>query len=129
MLEAIGPHTPQRCGAPVFKLASYGTDVDPDVNVYLLRVIGLRRYVEKSKRGKSPFWAIHDRYAHEQFVGVYTDEPNLATLEPAPPSGHNGRGRWATPVTPKGPVGLLMHSLHLAGAVLDRQGFIHQDIL
>jgi hypothetical protein len=125
VLDAVGPHTPQRCGALVFKNSSFGADLDPDVNVLLLRVVGIRRYVEKCERGRAHFKAIHDRYIQEKFVGI-AEGSDLAGLEPAPPSGHAGRGRWAAPFTPKGPVGLLLHSLHQAGAALDNEGFIRQ---
>ena len=42
VLDAIGPHTPLRSGAMVFKTCSYGTDLDPDVYVLLQQMFLLQ---------------------------------------------------------------------------------------
>ena len=111
----------------VFKTCSYGTDLDPDVYVLLQRVMGLRRHCEKNDKGKARFKAIFQKYEEFGYIDIFTNADDLAGLKPAPPSGSQGRGKWAAGFVAKGPIGLLLHTLHLAGAMLDKEGQIRQD--
>ena len=61
------------------------------------------------------------------YVGILNENTVLSDLKPAPPPGHPERHWWEPSDPELGPIGLILSTLHKAGAALDISTFtVHQ---
>eukprot|EP00973_Karenia_brevis_P068077 9470339-Karenia_brevis.AAC.1 len=87
----------------------------------------LRRILTLLPGYDSTIRQIFHAYQNIQYNGTPAHETPLPLREPIPPHGHQQRQLWKHSQKPRGPIGLLLQSLHEAGAQLHLdQGIIQQ---
>ena len=118
--------TAQKATDLTFAAATRGTDVDPDVNVVCKRIKALRRSMAKDEEIKAMAHEIMEKYREMHEPGCYTtaDELKEKPLAGAPCTPE--RARLKKQCRPQGPIGLLLESIHLQAATIDRDFNIHQ---
>lgn len=117
--DAIAPRTTLRAHAVVFEMASNGSDLDPDIQCFLRRATGIRRAFAKDAKCLKQMQTVMKAYQEFNYVGIEGSELAHQEYLPAPPSGHEGYTEWRVPFVAKVPIGVLLHSVHCIGGVLD----------
>ena len=95
-------------------------------SVLLLPVMAFRRARAKDPRAVDGMMTVLRHLVAPGALGAATAEAVARDLQPAPPPGHAGRQAWTARPRPGGPVQLILYSLHLMGAALDKDAAIHQ---
>ncbi len=124
--NTISTHTKFTAAPMVFTIASYGTDLDPEVEALTRRATMIRRMGAKHPEVKERIATITSLYQKQHHPGTLDQHGEIRSTMPAPPPGHADRKLWKHMQKPQGPVGLLMGSLHCIGAAIDEAGVIHQ---
>ena len=118
--------TSRRSSDLTFAVASKGTDVDPEAAILTKRVASIRRATAISPSQKDLALEIYEEYASIREPGVYTGHEDLRHKEVAAEPATTERSRIRRQCKPMGPVGLLMESLRLNAAALDKEFNIWQ---
>ena len=101
--------------------AGRGSLLWPEARILELRVIAFRRAMAKDPKAAEAMMATLEALVGEEAHGTWCAQAEDGAIAPAPPPGHAARPAWTLWPRPQGPVRLLLHSLHLAGAALDAQ--------
>ena len=128
VVGAIEPKTSKRCPCRTFEFHSHGDDLDPDIVFSSEKFILFRRVFATDPELRSAVSDILQAYRDFGSVGIGSDHTDLTQLRPAPPPGHPDRHLWEPPDPELGPIGLILSTVHKAGAAMDIDTFIvHQQ--
>ena len=92
--------------------ASDQQEDDPSVFIAIKRVTMLRRVVAKWPSLRARITGILQAYESQAAVGVKHDHTTIDDLTPSPPPGASDRYKWKQGITPHGPLGLFVQTLH-----------------
>ena len=112
-----------------YVVASHGTDMDPEVEIYVRRVNSFKRAMVTSKADRQLIETILEIYRAKDEPGISkakVSNEDLAHKEIAEDPGSSQRGKMRKQCDPKGPVGFLLETLYLNGSVLDVNKTIRQ---
>ena len=115
----IGTRSHLHCRTLAFAVSKAGYKADPYIDIYVSRVIMLRRVVSKFPHCLPTVRRLAYLYRERGLHGSYTDGGNLSVLTVALPPGHPERHLWKDKQQPQGPIGLLMQQTHMLGATLN----------
>ena len=73
----------------------------------------------KNEQGEEDLKALLRYHGDKKTKGHSRATDSHIDLQPAPPLGNPGHANWKANTRPKGPIGLLLDSLHHIGAVMD----------
>ena len=127
--NAITYVTNRRSSDLTYAVASHGTDIDPEVEVYVRRVNSFKRAIVTSDADRQLINDILEIYRDREEPGISgteIDNEELSNKEIAEEPGSSQRGKMRKQCDPKGPVGFLLETLHLNGSVLDVNKTIRQ---
>ena len=123
--NAIGPKSRARSIDLTFATANLGKDLDPMVEMVIRRGKMLRRMAIKHPEVQCLLAEIWHWYQQDGHPGTLVGTADLAAKTPIPIFGKSGRAKWKPKSLPRGPVGLLLVSLHQVGASLDASMVVH----
>ena len=115
ILDIVAPNSTRRNPSMAFLTCSAGTDLDPEVALYVRRVKLFRRAVWKHPHLRDIASEIHTHYAQNEIKGTYNDSIKLSDLRPATMPGTAQRYQWKIQPQAIGPIGLLLHNTHTQG--------------
>ena len=92
-----------------------GKDLDPTIQIADQRVMGLRRATARRQDIQEAVGEIIEQYAKIGAAGA-NRESQGEDADPAPHPNQASRTSWMNAITPKGPIGFLLQSLHLLTA-------------
>ena len=92
------------------------SDIDPDINILVIRATAFRRLWYKSPQHKEKTQENLQLYTQLEWKGTQHNDINEHI--PAPPSGHP-RGAGAATTRAPGPIGLFLQSLHYCATAID----------
>ena len=118
--------TSKRSSDLVFAAASKGDDTDPDIEVVARRVTALRRSMVKNKEVEKMSDEIMNKYGEQEELGIYKSQEELKFKTLAGDVGTPERMRLRRQCNPQGPVRLLLESVQLQAAVIDKEYQIRQ---
>ncbi len=101
-----------------FTSASFGSDLDPVVQAITRRCMALRRALAKTPHVIGKYQSIYEAYRDLGTSATINDNytsGQLGELKPAPHPTVDSRSTWKQGVTHKGPLGLLLQSIHYMG--------------
>ena len=105
-------------------MAAHGTEVDPDVNIFKNRVLGIRRAKAIGAENEKLIEEIMEQYSWRREPGImeYSKEAceKLRSKEDAGEPMSKERAKIRKQCNPKGVVGYLLESIHLNSACMDR---------
>ena len=84
-------------------------------------MLALRRMTARHEDQKIIVRNVYEKYKAQGYVGIFTGEVTLRDLKPAPPPAEKGRSAWKPKNGPKGPIGLLLLSVHMMAAAMDEE--------
>ena len=123
VVDALGPKTTKRCSCRTFEQSSHGEDLDLEIVFSVEKNVICRRVLAKDPDLVDAVKEILEVYKEFGYVGIRYENTVLSDLKPAPPPGHPER-HWWEPTDPElGPIGLMLSTLHKAGAALDVDTF------
>jgi hypothetical protein len=125
--RVAGGWSRKRSNAMTFAAQKEG-DPDPDNQILCRRIMALRRMTARHPEQVSQVRSVWEHYKAQDFCGIFRGESALQKLAPAPPPGAKGRKHWKPKGGAKGPIGLLLISLHMAAACLDEEMKICQHL-
>ncbi len=105
-----------------FTVASFGSDLDPVVQTLTRRCMALRRAIAKKPHMRGKYQGIYEAYRRCNSAATLQDDyttSQLSNLKPAPHPTMDSRSIWKQGVKPRGPIGLLLQSIHYLGAALN----------
>ena len=114
--HTIGTKSHFHCRTLAFAFSKAGYMADPYIQIYVSRVIMLRRVIAKFPHCLPTVRRLAYLYRERGLHGSYTDGDNSSGLTVAPPPGHPERHLWKDKQQPQGPVGLLMQQTHTCWA-------------
>eukprot|EP00969_Alexandrium_andersonii_P195787 8649565-Alexandrium_andersonii.AAC.1 len=120
----VGTHLPTRCAAVYFALFQ-GPELGPDRHITTKRDLVMRRRCANDHAIGCAVRELVTCYANDRYPGTVHDEVRLEDLEAAPPPSAPGCGAWKPAQAPRGPVALLLTSLHRVTTALDEQLYTH----
>ena len=113
--------TVRRSADLVFAMASEGSDLDPDINIFVRRVAAARRYITKNAEHQETIKGIARIYAARKEPGAYQSDEVLDKKELGGDLATKERAKLRKECKPEGPYGLLLESTHLQAAALDEK--------
>ena len=123
--DAAAYTTKRRSLDLTFTTSSHGTDIDPEIEVYVRRVTSFKRAIVISDFNGKMIDTILGIYREKHEPGTMTDPSSnleaLAQKHFAEEPGSSQRGKMRKQCNPKGPVGYLLETLHLNASVLDEE--------
>ena len=123
--DAIAPHSGCKSIEQTVLLSSHGKDLDPTTHILRRRATMLRRMQVKHPEIMPIAPSAYNIYKNNNFAATKYDNKSLAKASPAPPPGHPDRKQHRMGYNPRGPMGLLLMSLHMVGAALSPDHTIH----
>ena len=124
--NAIAPHSSLRSIDLTFTAANCGKDLDPLVITLVRRTTMLRRMCCKHEPNDLLVREIWEKYRDAGHLGTKTNASALASKTPRPTHGSARRQFGKNAVVPRGPIGLLLESIHEIGASLSADLDIRQ---
>ena len=122
VIDCIVYTTTKRSTDLVFSIASYGTDVGPEVEVLHRRTMAARRATTRDETLEEMIKEIVHICRYKEEPGFYYyDQEDLAKQEPFTEPGADDRGKVKAQCDPKGPIGYLAQTLYLQAAALDEE--------
>ena len=116
----LGPAYPN--ASPELSLSIMGAPmIDPEARVLEMRLTALRRELHLDLRGDGKTYDnVLELLSFYEERGEYMigGPEDVAAASPAPPAASEGRKKWALSKRPAGPVGLLLHSIGVAGLII-----------
>ena len=97
---------------------SNGTDLDPDIEVWVRRIKGLRRYIAKNPHGKAMYQRIPSLYTQKGAPAPRSSNVELVIKLIARQPGTIARARTRRQCRLLGPIGFLLESAHLQASAL-----------
>lgn len=111
-----------------YATCSHGKDLDPNVQVVLRRIVGLRRAHCKGPHMQHKLRSIMNLYAQrEGFTKWLHTGPDATYHDPAPHPSRASTAAWKHTIETKGPVGFLIQVVYCMGALIDKQSRIWQQ--
>jgi len=114
-----------------FNAASYGSDLDPDVQIFVRRAQAYRRAYTASEGNEKLIKGIMEMYEEEGNPAIIREgdleEDGLKEKQIAGEPASKQRAWVRKHCKPRGPIGHLLESIHMQAASIDDEGTVWQN--
>ena len=124
--DTVSVNTCRRSVDLTFCVASYGEDIDPDLDIVYRRTAAYRRNVTKNNETARMMKENLEIYTKQGVAGTFDSYDNLKNKTLGGPPKDSRRMKLRSECCTVGPVGHLLESLHINAAELDLAGNVKQ---